>query len=411
MGRYPDPSPFDLLDEAGHAFVDRVLASARDYLGARVSFLAEVVGKQKLIRAAHGPAQAAGVPAGMRFPLEDTYCQRVLSGTIPQAIFDARSDPRTCGLRLTRVLGIESYMGVPVVLPSGRVLGTLCCINFEPQPEQRDRDLGMMRFLADLLGRQLEDSVNSHALRRERDGAVRAVLAGGGPTMVYQPIVDLRSHAVVGVEALARFDTGPVQAGPEVWFREARAIGLGRELELAAVRAALRALAELPPTVYLAVNASPATLADPAFASLLGGVPPGRLVVEITEHAAVEDYCALVHDVGALRAAGVRVAVDDVGAGYSSLRHVLEVAPDIAKLDMSLTRHVDADLARQAMTQGVVAFASRMHVDVVAEGVETPAEAATLDAAGVRYAQGYHFARPASLPVVLHVAGDTLGVA
>jgi EAL domain-containing protein (putative c-di-GMP-specific phosphodiesterase class I) len=373
----------------------------RDYLGAHVSFLAEVVGQHKLIRAAHGPAQSAGVPVGMRFPLADTYCQRVLSGTIPQAIYDARADARTRDIPLTRVLGIATYMGVPVHLPCGRTLGTLCCINFEPHPEHRDRDLGMLRFLADLLGRHLEDSVASHALRRERRGAVQGVLAGGGPTMVYQPIVEMRTGRMVGVEALARFDTAHVQASPDVWFREAWAIGLGQELELAAIHGARRALTELPAEVYLAVNASPVTVIAADFQRAIGGVEPGRLVVEITEHAAVEDYPALVREVAALRAAGVRIAIDDVGAGYSSLRHVLEIAPDIAKLDMSLTRHVDADVARQAMAQGVVAFAERTRVTVVAEGVETREEAAALEAAGVVYAQGYHFARPGSLASAL----------
>lgn len=401
MVRFPETSPFELLDEAGNAFVARVMASARDYLDAHVSFLAEVVGEQKVIRATHGPAQAAGVPVGRRFPLQDTYCQRVLAGTIPQAIYDARADARTRDLWITQLLGIESYMGVPVALPGGRPLGTLCCINFPADPDKRQRDLGFMHFLADLLGRQLEDSVNSHALRRERQHAVHGVLTGGGPTMVYQPIVELPSRRVVGVEALARFDTAFVQAGPDVWFREAWAIGLGHELELAAIGGARRALAELPPSIYLSVNASPATVVSSDFATAIGGIEPGRLVVEITEHAAVDDYAGLVRELAALRTAGVRVAIDDVGAGYSSLRHVLEIAPDIAKLDMSLTRHVDADLARQAMTQGVVAFAERTHITVVAEGVETPEEAAALQSAGVRHGQGNHFARPGSLVGVL----------
>lgn len=401
MVRLPDASPFELLDAAAAAFVARVTTSARDYLDAHVSFVAEVVGDHKLIRSASGPAKAAGVPVGMRYPLEDSYCQRVLAGTIPEAIYDARHDARTREIPLTRVLGIVTYMGVPVVMPCGRVLGTLCCINFPPEPERRQRDIAVMRFLADLLGRHLEDSVKAGALRRERHAAVRALVAAGGPTMVYQPVVEIASRRVVGVEALARFDTSPVQAGPEVWFREAWDIGLGRELELSAIEQAMHARATLPADVYLAVNVSPVTLADARFAAAIGGVEPGRLVLEITEHAAVDDYRALVQELAALRAAGVRVAIDDVGAGYSSLRHVLEIAPDIAKLDMSMTRLIDADLARQAMAIGVAAFARRARVDVVAEGVETPAEAAALEAAGVRYAQGHHFAHPGPLAAAL----------
>jgi EAL domain-containing protein (putative c-di-GMP-specific phosphodiesterase class I) len=391
------PSPLSLLDEAGAAFVKRVVAAARGYLGAHVSFLAEVVGEEKVIRYTDGPAAAVGVPIGARFALEDSYCQRLLQGLIPEAIYDVRNDERARAIPLTAVLGIEAYMGVQVSAPDGRAIGTLCCVNFDGDPARRERDVGFMRFLASLVGTQLEEALHAADRRRERHAAVRAVLDAGGPRMVFQPIVSPASGELVGVEALARFDTG-VERAPDAWFREAWAAGLGVELELAAVRNALPALARLPPDAFLSINASPSTLADARFVEAIAHIAPGRLVAEITEHAVVEDYGPLVEAVARVRALGVRIAIDDVGAGYASLRHVLWVSPDIVKLDMSLTRNIDVDPIKQALASGLAAFAERTRFMVVAEGVETAAEAATLHEVGVRFGQGYLFARPGPLP-------------
>ncbi|GHA79294.1 sensor domain-containing phosphodiesterase [Cognatilysobacter bugurensis] len=390
------PSPLALLDEAGTAFVNRIVAAARGYLGAYVSFLTEVVGNEKVIRYVDGPADAFGLPVGARFVLEDSYCHRVLQGTIPEAIYDVRHDARALAIPLTQVLGIEAYMGVQVSAPGGRALGTLCCVNFDGDPSRRERDLGFMHFLAGLVGAQLEDALHGIERRRERHDAVQAVLDAGGPRMVFQPIVSPATAELVGAEALARFDA-PTHRGPDVWFREAWDVGLGVELELAAVRNALPALAQLPPHAFLSINASPCTIADPRFIDAIVGVASERIVVEITEHAVVEDYAPLVDAVARVRRAGVRIAIDDVGAGYASLRHVLWVAPDIVKLDMSLTRGIDVDPVKQALASGLMAFAARTQFMVVAEGVETAAEADALREVGVRFGQGYLFARPGPL--------------
>ncbi|MFC0679636.1 EAL domain-containing protein [Lysobacter korlensis] len=391
------PSPLALLDEAGTAFVNRVVAAARGYLGAHVSFLAEVIGGEKVIRHTDGPVEPLGLQAGARFPLENTYCHRLLQGVIPEVIYDVRQDERARAIPLTAQIGIEAYFGVAVIGPEGRAIGTLCCINFDGDPQRRERDVGFMRFLAGLIGAQLEETLRAAELQRERHAAVRTVLDAGGPRMVFQPIVAPASGAIVGAEALARFDHGAARA-PDVWFRDAWEVGLGVELELAAVRNALPALQGLPAHAFLSINASPRTLADPGFADAIAGVAADRIVVEITEHAVVEDYAPLVDAVARLRKAGVRVAIDDVGAGYASLRHVLWVSPDIVKLDMSLTRGIDIDPVKQALACGLMAFAARTEFMVVAEGVETAAEAEALHEVGVRYGQGYLFARPGALP-------------
>jgi EAL domain-containing protein (putative c-di-GMP-specific phosphodiesterase class I) len=216
--------------------------------------------------------------------------------------------------------------------------------------------------------------------------------------MVYQPIFDLEGRLAVGAEALARFDPNSGWR-PDQWFQEAAAVGLLAELELRAVQLALEDITRLPPDAYLSVNASPDTAASDGFARLLDGVPAGRVVLEITEHAPVEDYGALAGSMRELRSSGVRLAVDDAGAGFASLRHILSLAPDILKLDISLTRDIDTDRTRRALASGLIAFAGEVEMSVVAEGIETEAELEALLELGVKLGQGYHLGRPGPLPL------------
>lgn len=241
----------------------------------------------------------------------------------------------------------------------------------------------------------LQDRDRHRQAVRER---ILSVVEDGSLRAVFQPVVDVESRLPVGVEALARFRCEPVRS-PDQWFAEARAVGLGRVLEVAALRAAVTQMRRLPPGMFIAVNASPQLLTSSALWTLLGEVDPARLVLEITEHSRIRHYGRIRDVVDALRGMGVRLAVDDVGAGFASLRHVLVLRPDLIKLDVSITRDVDTDPARQLLIASILAFAAEMSTMVVAEGVETVDEMASLRNLGVRFAQGYGFGRPASLAV------------
>lgn len=217
-----------------------------------------------------------------------------------------------------------------------------------------------------------------------------------------QPVVELRSGRAWGVEALARFPGHP-QPGPAAWFRAALAAGWGPALETVALCGALDVLDRLPDGLALSVNLSPVALLRPDVTELLLDAAPGRLLVEITEHEAVSDYDALVSALEGLRSTGIRVGIDDFGAGHSSLRHVLQLSPDVVKLDISLTSGVDVDPAKSALVEAMVGFCERIGALVIAEGIEQPGELATLLGLGVGYGQGWYLARPASPEVVLPV--------
>jgi EAL domain-containing protein (putative c-di-GMP-specific phosphodiesterase class I) len=225
-------------------------------------------------------------------------------------------------------------------------------------------------------------------------GLVRDVLDNDAIRIALQPVLDMTTDRIVGFEALSRFPAGPL-GGPDGWFIAAHQVGMARELELAAVSMAAGLLPQLPTDAFLAVNVSPAVLVSGLLERLGADAPWSRLVIEVTEHVPVEDYPALARAATPLRQLGARLSVDDAGAGFASLRHILDLAPDIIKIDIGLVRGIDKDPSREAMTQMIVNFADRMGIAIIAEGVETEGEKQVLLALGVRWGQGYLLGRPA----------------
>jgi PAS domain S-box-containing protein len=233
--------------------------------------------------------------------------------------------------------------------------------------------------------------------RAEREQCIRRVLDEGGPTMVFQPIMELATGKPIGAEALARFPGQPYRP-PNEWFADAAEVGLGVELELSAIRVALSELDRLPAGTYLSLNAAPSTVTSPALKEMLRGAG-GRVVIELTEHVGVQDYTELTEALDALRATGVRLAVDDAGSGFSSLQHILNLRPDIIKLDRALVEGIDTDPARRALAGSLLTFGAEIGAQVVAEGIETQREQTVLRRLGLRYGQGFHLGRPAPLPL------------
>jgi len=192
-------------------------------------------------------------------------------------------------------------------------------------------------------------------------------------------------------------------------------VGESGALELAAAQGAVRGLADLPAHLDLTVNVSPDVAMSPDFRRWLMQVPLGRLVLELTEHAQVPDYDALLRALAPARKRGLRIAVDDAGAGYASMRHMLMLRPDLIKLDISLVRDVDTDRSRRALCAAVVEFAHQTGAQIVAEGVETLDELRTLQLLGADYVQGYLLQRPTAVadlvlqdyPALAEREGDT----
>jgi EAL domain-containing protein (putative c-di-GMP-specific phosphodiesterase class I)/FixJ family two-component response regulator len=246
----------------------------------------------------------------------------------------------------------------------------------------------------DALVEQLGDRRRTEDRTRQQRTRVEHVLRDATCLQVVgQPICELDGLSMIGIEALARFRTPPDRS-PDLWFAEASEVGLRTQLELAALERALERLPEVPPGVFLFLNASPETLATSAFHTLVAGAAPGRLVIELTEHAPIDDYDLLNLAIGDIRALGVRLAIDDAGAGFASLRHILRLAPDFIKLDGTLVAGIENDRSQQALAAGLISFSEKIGATIIAEGVETRAALTALRGLGVRYGQGYHLGRP-----------------
>jgi len=374
-----------------------LLESARRYLGMDLAFLGEFVGDAEVFRMAAGDAASFGLVEGTGIPLAETYCHAMIEGRIDRVVPDSAAAPAVADLSATTAAQIGSYVGVPVHLPDGHLYGTLCGLGHSPDPTLGPRDAGLLEFLAELVEEELAREQEASLRHRSLVARVTPLLDGTGLTMVFQPIVDLSGARVAGFEALARFSPQPCRS-PDAWFADAVEVGLGLELEMTAITAALEALEAVPGHAYLSINASAETACSAALAAALTEVDLSRVVLEITEHAAVANYEALSAALRPLRVAGLRLAVDDAGAGVASLHHILELAPELIKMDITLTRGIDTSPARAALATALVSFGRATQAAILAEGIETTAELDTLRGLGVSYGQGYLLGRPGPLP-------------
>ncbi len=271
---------------------------------------------------------------------------------------------------------------------------------------------------ADLAGRfvanVLDPGAAEQSAARER---VQEVLERCAFKLVFQPIFDLDSGALFGAEALVRFDAAaasdagpaPTTGGapderlaseggrawvPGEWLASAHAVGLGVELEVAIVEKAITHLERLPPGALLTVNAGPTALASSSLAAALGCTDRTRVVIELTEQSPVHDYARLARAISGLRGAGARLAIDDAGAGFASLMHIVKLAPDFIKLDRQLTSGIELDPVRRSLAQSLVRFADETGAAFIAEGIENVEELSILRDLGIRYGQGFLLARP-----------------
>jgi EAL domain-containing protein (putative c-di-GMP-specific phosphodiesterase class I) len=381
------------LDGSSEA-IERILSLARAALDMDVALLGAFDG-EFVVEAIDGDNEWFDLDVGTRLPVEQTYCRRMTQGTLPHLIHDAAADERTADLPLTRDSGVGAYIGAPIRLWDGTLYGTLCCLSRCAEPSLNDRDVRFLRVLAEIVADQVDREQLESEKRKLERSRIRAILDSERMDIEFQPIFDLLDCRIVSLEALARFWTEPMRP-PSAWFAEATEVGLGVEFELAAMRAALLRLDEFPPDVAIALNVSPATALDPHFCELLLDVAD-RVVIEITEHAQVDDYDALRAALAPLRERGAQLAIDDVGAGFANLRHILRLAPDIVKLDLSLTQEIARDPAREALASSLVGFAGGVGASIVAEGISSDEDLALLRTLGVDYGQGFHLARPSAL--------------
>ncbi|MEH3139873.1 MAG: EAL domain-containing protein [Mycobacterium kyogaense] len=358
---------------------------------------------------------------GLTLPREGTFQGRAIATGRPQISLDPLADAELTDE--VRVIGARLGIGSLVVIPllhRGNGIGALS-LTAADTSRFTERDIAAMeataRFISALIGSHTElasmlDDFLGDPHHEGRDLAaqflasvllpdmaredalhqrVNDLLAAPSPLRaVYQPIVELGSESVVGFEGLCRFPSG-AERSPAYWFDVARRLGRGVPLELAALSTVLAGVGTVPPDCFLAVNASPSTAMDARLHdALLAADTP--LVLEITEYEPFPD--GLADALKPLRDSGIRLAIDDAGAGYASFKQILQLRPDVIKIDGSLTSDIDRDPAKRALVIAIVRLCAETGAITIAEAIERRDEQATLSELGVQWGQGYLFGRP-----------------
>lgn len=230
------------------------------------------------------------------------------------------------------------------------------------------------------------------------DDVVRQMVLSRGFYSVFQPIYALDDGRLIAAEALARFDSEP-PLPPSEWFGRAAELGLGTALEIAAVQRAVESAAALKPHVMLTVNVSTTTMQAPELVDIIRPLKR-RVLLELTELEPVSDYVALRGAIVRLREAGALIAIDNVGASLTSLRHISRLAPDVIKLDAILTNDGRGDPLTRSLIHRLLRYGRDSGALLIAGGIEEPEDLARWRDVGVQAAQGYLLGRPGPLSFV-----------
>lgn len=371
--------------------MEHVVQLARRHLHLDFVSVTEIRGGNAILQACAGDETPPRIRPRASGTTAPTYGRLLVAGEIPSVITDTWADELVRDLPITRQSGVRAFIGVTLRRSDGSVYGALCGIGHVPDHTLDERDVHFLTRLAELLTPELDDRARREQFHREltrlmdvRDGEIAC-----------QPIVEVRSGRCLGVEALARFPE-PLGAPTQV-FTAAYEVGLGLELEQMVVQKAWPLLAELQSDQFVAINFTPSALAQFAQqANARSDLRLDNLVVELTEHAVVENYDALRTELEPLRLRGLRVAIDDAGAGYASLRHVVELQPDIIKIDESLIQGIAGDHARRVAVSALLMLALDLGATVVAEGLDRAQDLEALSDIGVPAVQGFLIARPST---------------
>lgn len=269
---------------------------------------------------------------------------------------------------------------------------------------------GVMRVSAQMKSAAVQS--HNSALNAELDRLLRK----NSLRSVYQPIVRLGDGRVFGYEALTRCPEDCLFDGPLALFRFAEQARMSFALDRMAREKAIRHCPPLGAMQKIFINVTMGIMNDPHFVSgqtvrwlSERGFHPGQVVFELTERSSIDDFDAAKKILAHYRSQGYEIAIDDAGAGYSSLQSIVELNPDYIKIDRSLVRHADQDDMKKHMLRTFVRFAKKMNIRIVAEGIERPEEMRLLRAMGVDFGQGYWIGRPSEHPVMEKATGLPIG--
>lgn len=400
-----------LVEQQSNASIEAkladLLALVRKHLDMDVAFISEFINDERVFKVVDNPSENQIVKVGNADPINETYCQKITDDKLSPIITNTNANPITKAMPVTEKLGIGAYIGVPINLSNGKLYGTFCCYKSHHDDSLNDRDLSFLNIISEIATGLIEKNLSKSISRNHAKSAIEQIISDNDISIYFQPIFSLKNNKVAGFESLARFFTTPYKT-PDVWFKEAKKVGLNEALEMLAIENAVTNIAKFNNSTYIAINCSPSHILSGALENTLQNIDCTRLVLEITEHSPISDYEKMRTALTPLRSKGLRLAIDDVGAGFSSFQHILELEADIIKLDISLTQNINTDDRKFLLAKALCGFAKAIDCTIVAEGIETEEELNSLRKLNVDSVQGYFIGRPAAINDALSLLNATL---
>ena len=376
--------------------ISSLIRSVRDRLDMEVGFLSEFSNDQRVFRFVDCARDANIVSVNSCGPLKDSFCEMIADGRLSQLVPDTRSSGELDLVPEFTTIPVMSHVSVPVVLSDGQTYGTFCIFSREVKPELNTRSLMLVRVFADVIAALIEDARKGMVESQRRRQVIIDLLERDELLLHAQPIYNLHTRAIDGFELLTRLSTD-ISLSPAQLFIDADRLGLSSLIGMRVIEKSKEALKVLPQNAYVSINVTPAFLEECDISGIFTDDECRRIVLELTEHDEIADYDLVNERLEPLRNAGMKLAIDDAGAGYASMRHILLLRPDMLKLDMSLIRDIDTDKDKRSLVAALYGFAQVQNYKVVGEGIETEAELATLEQLHVCCGQGYLLSRPQPL--------------
>ena len=370
-----------------------MIEALRARLDMDVAFVSRQIGTTHRIFTHVAARGVAPLASGDHNPNENSLCWLVIQGKLPERVVDTSHYEAAACLPITDAINVRSHFSVPMRRRDGRVHGSLCCFSYRPRPDVGEREMQMIRSVAAIVSDQIESRIELEERGEEAAEAIARLIIDDALTVSHQPIYDLTDWHLVGHECLMRHRHSP-ECSPRDLLEQARAAGRKLELELHMARKALATLDPAHPERFIAINVSPETLVSDALARVIPEGLESRLVIELNEAEAATCLAGL-KDAIAMWKERAWVALNSAGSGFAGLQSLVELGPDIVKIDREFLSGVASEPARRAAVKALVQFAGDTGVTLIAQGVETRADLQALRELGVRFAQGNILGKPA----------------
>jgi len=383
------PSAADARQEIGD-----MIEALRAHLDMDVAFVSRQVGGTHRIFTHVAARGVAPLASGDLNPNENSLCWLVIEGKLPECVTDTSLYEAAMCLPIVDAINVRSHFSVPMRRRSGQIHGSLCCFSYRPRPDIGERDMQMIRSVAQIVSDQIESRIELEERGEDAAAEIARLIVDDALTVIHQPIYDLTDWHLIGHECLMRHKTSP-ELSPRVLLDQARAAGRTLELELHVARKALATLDPEHPERFIAINVSPETLASPALGKVIPEGLASRLVIELNHQDTARDAGAIKEAIRVLKERAW-VAVSSDGVGFAGLQALVDLGPDIVKIDPAFLAGIAADPARCALVKALVQFAAETGVTLIAQGVETRADLQALREMGVRFAQGDVLGKPAA---------------